>query len=335
MKHMQYTRCPACGHTGTILANEENDMQSCIACGFRINSFSTDMLRIWNDYALPVQMHSGYQRLFRLNKDANLYFHECLTKDKNAWHYLKKRGFTEEDIVRFEFGYTDGNLTSYLLSLGYRIEEIIVAGLADKTGRDFFRYRIMIPIKDNLGNITGFGGRVMHDSKPKYLNVPETPIFHKSSVFYGLHDFDWNCDSIILCEGYMDVISMHKHGFRQTIAGMGTALTQNHCMILKQIGKPVICLYDSDGAGQSAALKNMLLMQKSGISCHCVLLENAKDPDEFLKKYGAEAMKEQLSNTLTRKQLILRNSSVTDIHEFVRAFCDELPLIINSAEDPA
>lgn len=323
MQNMRYNKCPVCGHVSTLFFDMQNQIQNCIACGYRTNTFSANMVSRWNNQ-MPVPEFEQSDILYQINNDAQIYFQECLQNDDNAQRYLKKRGFQEQDIERFGFGFSHGHVIEFLLSRGYQIEDVMIAGLMNKGGKDFFSYRIMIPIRDNLKRIIGFGGRVLYDGKPKYMNTQETPIFHKSGVFYGIHEMDWKSDHVILCEGYMDVISMHKAGYRQALAAMGTALTANHCMILRQIGKPIVCVYDSDNAGQTAAIKNMLLLQKFGVSCTAVVLEGAKDPDEFLKAHGKEKMDEQLKVRKTRSELILSREQVPDLYEFTKCFCSEL-----------
>lgn len=320
MKHLKNTHCPVCNHIETMFLNEKENIYSCIACGFQSNDFSQNIISAWNNRTQTAHISKKNQRIYSINKSAQYYFQSTYKSNIQAMQYVKSRGFTEKDAEQFGFGFTRGGLTTFLLSQGYELEELIEAGLSTQQGKDFFFYRLTIPIKDNLGNIVGFGGRILYDGKPKYLNTSETPVFHKSSIFYGIHDFNWNSEYIILCEGYMDVITMHKYGFYETLAGMGTALTNNHCLLLKQFDKPIICVYDSDAAGQKAAEKNMLLLQKHGIVCHCIILQGAKDPDEYLQKYGAENLRALLQTQLTRSELLLQSEQISDLYRFCEIF---------------
>lgn len=324
MKHLKNTYCPVCNHIETTFLNEKENIYSCIACGFQTNNFSQNIISTWNHDIQTAYLSEKNKRIYNINKSAQYYFQSTYRANMQALQYVRNRGFTEKDADDFGFGFTRGGLTTFLLSQGYELKELIEAGLSTQQGKDFFFYRLTIPIKDNLGNIIGFGGRILYDGKPKYLNTPDTSVFHKSSVFYGIHNFNLDSEYVILCEGYMDVITMHKHGFCETLAGMGTALTNNHCLLLKQFNKPVICIYDSDGAGQKAAEKNMLLLQKHGVICHAVVLQNAKDPDEYLQKYGAESLKALLQTQLTRSELLLQSEQISDLHSFCEIFSSKI-----------
>ena len=245
-------------------------------------------------------------RLLAINKEAAKYFYFQLRAKQGepGLHYLRKRQLTDETIHRFGLGYankTADDLVRYLKGKGYSEELIREAGLCntdEKHGMyDKFWNRVMFPIEDINHRVIGFGGRVMGDGKPKYLNSPETPIFDKSRNLYGLNFArSSRKGNIILCEGYMDVIAMHQAGFNQAVASLGTAFTLGQAGLLKRYAKEVLLSYDSDGAGVKAALRAIGILKEAGLTGRVINLEPYKDPDEFIKNLGAEAFQERIDN---------------------------------------
>ncbi len=234
------------------------------------------------------------ERVLAMNREAARYFHACLY-DKNvgsaALKYLTDRGLSGAVIKHFGLGFAPdgfGALTDHLTKLGYTAEEMSAAflcGISKKTGRpyDYFRNRVIFPIIDVTGNVVAFGGRVMDDSTPKYLNTSDTPAFKKSRNLFALNYAKGKCaDRIILCEGYMDVIALHAHGFENAVATLGTAITPEQARIMAKYTKQVIISYDSDEAGQRAANKAMKLLGEVGLEVKVLRVVGAKDPDEFL-----------------------------------------------------
>lgn len=205
-------------------------------------------------------------------------------------------------MKKFGLGYADGaasDLSSYLHSKGYADDLITEAGLAafdEKRGlHDKFWNRVMFPIQDANHRVIGFGGRVMGDAKPKYLNSPETAIFDKSRNLYGLNFARTaRTGNIILCEGYMDVIAMHQAGFGQAVASLGTAFTAGQAGLLKRYAEEVLLAYDSDGAGEGAALRAIGILKEAGLRARVIDMKPYKDPDEFVKNLGAEAFQERI-----------------------------------------
>lgn len=249
---------------------------------------------------------SKRSRLLAINKEAAKYFYFQLRAKQGepGLHYLRKRQLTDETIHRFGLGYankTADDLVRYLKGKGYSEELIREAGLCntdEKHGMyDKFWNRVMFPIEDINHRVIGFGGRVMGDGKPKYLNSPETPIFDKSRNLYGLNFArSSRKGNIILCEGYMDVIAMHQAGFNQAVASLGTAFTLGQAGLLKRYAKEVLLSYDSDGAGVKAALRAIGILKEAGLTGRVINLEPYKDPDEFVKNLGAEAFQERIDN---------------------------------------
>ena len=245
-------------------------------------------------------------RLLAVNKEAAKYFYFQLRarQGEQGLSYLRERKLTDETIHRFGLGFankTPDDLIRYLKSRGFPEELIREAGLAntdEKHGMyDKFWNRVMFPIEDINHRVIGFGGRVMGDGKPKYLNSPETPIFDKSRNLYGLNFArSSRKGNIILCEGYMDVIAMHQAGFDQAVASLGTAFTPGQAGLLKRYTKEVLLSYDSDGAGVKAALRAIGILKEAGLSGRVIRLDPYKDPDEFIKNRGAEAFQERIDN---------------------------------------
>lgn len=243
--------------------------------------------------------------LLEINKQAAQYFYYQLRTEKGqrGYEYLKGRGLSEETMKKFGLGYSQragGGLYHYLKSKGYTDERLRESGLFNVDERhgmyDKFWNRVIFPIMDVNNRVIGFGGRVMGDGKPKYLNSPETKIFDKSRNLYGLNIARTSRRRyLILCEGYMDVIAMHQAGFTNAVASLGTALTSGHASLLKRYTQEVLLLYDSDEAGIRAALRGIPILREAGVNSRVVSLKPYKDPDEFIKNMGPEAFEERLS----------------------------------------
>ena len=242
--------------------------------------------------------------LLEINKMAAQYFYYQLRREngKAAYTYLTGRGLSEETIKKFGLGYSDkysDDLYKYLKSKNYSDDLLRESGLFNIDERhgmyDKFWNRVIFPIMDVNNRVIGFGGRVMGDGKPKYLNSPETQIFDKSRNLYGLNVARTTRKNyLILCEGYMDVISMHQAGFTNAVASLGTALTSGHASLVKRYTQEVLLLYDSDEAGVKAALRAIPILREAGVNSRVVNLRPHKDPDEFIKAEGAEAFEKRL-----------------------------------------
>ena len=245
------------------------------------------------------------EELLRINKEAAQYYYYQLRTEKGAagYQYLTGRGLSDDTIRKFGLGYSDkygSGLYRYLKAKEYRDERLRDSGLFNVDERhgmyDKFWNRVIFPIMDVNNRVIGFGGRVMGDGKPKYLNSPETRIFDKSRNLYGLNEARRSRKNyIILCEGYMDVIAMHQAGFTNAVASLGTALTSGHASLLKRYTSEVLLLYDSDEAGVRAALRGIPILREAGVNSRVVDLKPYKDPDEFIRNLGPEAFEERLS----------------------------------------
>ena len=242
--------------------------------------------------------------LLEINKAAAQYFYVQLLRPQggHALTYLKDRKLSDDTIKAFGLGYSNkysDDLYKYLKSKGYKDDMISQAGLIsidEKYGvHDKFWNRVMFPIMDVNSRVIGFGGRVMGDAKPKYLNSPETIIFDKSRNLYGLNRARKSRKPyFLLCEGYMDVISLHQAGFINAVASLGTALTPGHAALIKRYVNEVYLTYDSDEAGTKAALRAGPILREVGITAKIIRMEPYKDPDEFIKNLGAEAFEERI-----------------------------------------
>ena len=244
-------------------------------------------------------------QVYEINKEAAIYFYKLLKSErgKTGLSYLTNRGLSPETIKSYGLGYSDkyrDDLYKYIKSKGYTDEVLKQTGLfviKENDIHDWFWNRVMYPIMDARGRVIAFGGRVMGDAEPKYLNSPETVIFEKSKNLYGLNVAKKHKDGdFILCEGYMDVIALHQAGFTNAVATLGTALTESHTWLLKRYTPRVFLSYDSDGAGRKAALRAIPMLKNAGLSVKVINLSPFKDPDELIKNMGAEEYRNRIKN---------------------------------------
>ena len=251
-------------------------------------------------------MRDKRQILFDINKEAAKYYYYQLRGQtgQKGMEYFRNRQLSDETMQHFGLGFanvTSDDLVKHLRKLGYQDSQIIEAGLAshdEKFGtHDKFWNRVMFPIQDASQKVIGFGGRVLGDGKPKYLNSPETPIFDKSRNLFGLnYAKNSRAGYMIICEGYMDVIAMHQAGFTMAVASLGTAFTAQQALVLKRYTDEVILSCDSDEAGTKAALRGIGILKEAGLKGKVLDLRPHKDPDEFIKNEGKEAFEERIRN---------------------------------------
>lgn len=246
-------------------------------------------------------------RFLEMNRAAGKFFHERLMSPEGraGLDYLTNRGLSIHTIRRFGLGYAADDwhaLHMYMRGLGYSDFELAEASLISSNNNKFydkFRNRVMFPIFDTRGNVVAFGGRTLGDDKAKYLNSSDTPVFKKGDMLYALNIAkNSKADYFILCEGYMDVIALHQAGFDSAVASLGTALTPQHAGLLARLGKKEIVLsYDSDAAGQNASAKAINLFARVGLNARILKITGAKDPDEFIKKFGGEKFQIIIGNS--------------------------------------
>lgn len=307
--------------------SRQKQMYYCFGCGAGGNVFTflmeyenltfveaVQMLAERAGVELPVMEYSREAKeradlksiLLEINKVAAQYFYVQLKSEQGrvGYTYLKNRGLSDDTIKAFGLGYSNkysNDLYQYLKSKGYSEEQIRQAGLIssdEKNGvYDKFWNRVMFPIMDVNSRVIGFGGRVMGDAKPKYLNSPETPVFDKSRNLYGLNRARSSKKPyFLLCEGYMDVIALHQAGFTNAVASLGTALTPGHASLIKRYVQEVYLTYDSDEAGTRAALRGIPILKAAGISAKVIRMDPYKDPDEFIQNLGSEEFEKRIAN---------------------------------------
>lgn len=271
-------------------------------------------------------MNKRRLRMLEANREAAKFFHSCLGKKEGVigYQYFKNRGLTDDTIRRFGLGFAPDNfsaLTNYLMSKGYTKDELVFANLARRSQKnpnniyDNFRNRVMFPIIDVKGNVIAFGGRVMDDSKPKYLNTSDTLVYKKSQGVFALNLAKKSGkDSLILCEGYMDVIALHQAGFTNAVAGLGTALTSEQAQLLSRYASEILISYDADEAGQKAATRALGIFKNTTAKIKVLHLSGGKDPDEIIKNYGVEKMKAIINGAANEIEFaLLREQAKFDI----------------------
>ena len=285
-------------------------------------------------------------QLLEINKLAAVYyFHQLRGQNgSTAMNYLKKRELGDETIKRFGLGYSSmysDDLYRYIKSKGYKDDILKESGLftyGDGKVTDKFWNRVMFPIMDMNNRVIGFGGRVMGDGKPKYLNSPETKLFDKSRNLYGLNIARTSRKpNIIICEGYMDVISLHQAGFNQAVASLGTALTSGQASLMKRYTDQVLITYDSDGAGVKAALRAIPILKEAGLTTKVINMKPYKDPDEFIKGLGAEAFQERIDKAqnsfMYEISAMEQNYDLTDPDSKTRFFNEVAGRIVGFEEE--
>lgn len=311
--------------TGSFSVSPNKQMYYCFGCGAGGNVFTflmqyenytfTEAMQVLADRAgieLPKQEMTGAQKreadkrtkLLEINKEAAKYFYKLLRspRGEKAYAYFRKRELSDETMRKFGLGYSDqysDDLYRYLRHMGYDDALLKESGLVSidevRGGHDKFWNRAMFPIMDVHNRVIGFGGRVMGEGEPKYLNSPETKIFDKSRNLYGLNIArTTRKPQLLLCEGYMDVIALHQAGFDNAVASLGTSLTSGHASLLKRYTKEVYLTYDSDGAGVKAALRAIPILKEVGIITKVINMQPYKDPDEFIKALGAEEYQKRI-----------------------------------------
>lgn len=325
----------------------DNQMYYCFGCGAGGNTIT--FLMEYENYSFPEALKILADRvgvelpkkemskeakaaadfrfsLLEINKLAANYFYYQLKhpQGKLGYEYLKSRQLSEETIRRFGLGFANkasDDLYQYLKAKGYKDQILKDSGLVsieERGAHDKFWNRVMFPIMDMNNRVIGFGGRVMGDGKPKYLNSPETKLFDKSRNLYGLNYARTSRETyMLICEGYMDVIAMHQAGFTNAVASLGTAFTMQHASLLGRYTKQVILTYDSDEAGTKAALRAIPILKDAGIAVKVLNMQPYKDPDEFIKNLGADAFKERIDKA--------RNSFLFEIDVLKRSYHLEDP----------
>ena len=327
--------------TPSFNVSEEKQMYYCFGCGaggtviqFVMNEENYDFVEAVKFLAekagLPLpdekseenELYNLKRKIYEMNKLAAKEFYKNLNSEAGdkARLYLKNREIKKETVVKFGIGYAKNEWDSIyrlLLKNGYKKDEILKSSLCKegKNGRiyDFFRDRVMFPVFDIRGNVVAFSGRVLGDEKPKYLNTGETEVFKKKNTLFNMNNAKNSGEEyMLLMEGCMDVIAVHQAGFENAVATLGTALTEEHSRLLKRFKEKVILSYDGDGAGKEATKKAVRILKKDGFNIKIIKIQNAKDPDELIKKYGREAY-----------ELCIKNATSMVIYDIMNIFPDK------------
>ena len=302
--------CPFC--SGKIIVSCDNDYYHCFNCGAggdsvdfiqRINHCDCIQAAEYLDRPIPKDYEATQkvkEKIYEINREAAKFYYKQLANSRKALKYVQSRCLTSSTLQHFGLGYAPDSgfqLVNYLKKQGYTAAEMIQANLANesKTGHLYDRFydRIMFPIVDLNNHVVGFGGRILTDEKPKYLNSSNTPVFNKCRNLYGLHFAKDKADGqLILVEGYMDVIALHQAGIENAIATLGTALTVEQAMIIKQSCSEVVVCYDADEPGQRATNRALQILRTQGITTKVLYIPDGKDPDEFIKVHGADELRQ-------------------------------------------
>lgn len=295
----QIYKCFSCGEAGNVITfvMKQKNMDFVEALKFLAERANIP-LEIGDQES--TELSKRKELLYKVNVETGRFFFANLMKNRISKEYFLNRGIKESTIKRFGLGYANdswNNLLYHLKSKGYKDDLLIDAGLVLKSEKkgtlyDRFRNRVMFPVFDVRGKVIGFGGRVLDDSKPKYLNSPETILFHKGVNLYGLNfavKGKIEDRTIIIVEGYMDCISLHQYGITNAVASLGTALTINQARLLKRYADKVIISYDADFAGQTATIRGLEILRDAGFEVKVLRIPEGKDPDEFLRLNGREA----------------------------------------------
>ena len=338
----QLYHCFGCGAGGNVysfvMAIESLDFPTAIThLAERIN------------YVLPTKgdtpaIVSQKDTLYKINTDAARYFYENLKKSEVAIGYVKSRGLTATTAKKFGLGYSLDSwdaLHNHLLSKGYTSDLIEKTGLCSKSKNgkyyDRFRGRLMFPIFNLRGKIIGFGARALGDEQPKYLNSPETPLYSKSESLYGINFAKKNLESeIIVVEGYMDAIALYQAGFYNVVASLGTSFTSTHGKTLERYAKTVVLIFDGDKAGETAALRAISVLKLTSLNIKILSLTNAKDPDEYIKKFSKEDLALEIKNAKNyidfQIEKLLQTYDITNVAQKIE-FTKQAALTISHIRD--
>jgi DNA primase len=369
-KGNSYSCCCPFHHekTPSFHVSRDKQMYHCFGCGVGGNVFTFVME--YENFTFPEAIKSLAERagvslperdvsreerarenyratLKEVNRAAAAFYHYVLTQTPQGEigrKYLENRGISEETIKKFGLGFSDkrGGLYQYLKGRGFSDQAIRDAGLVDinesRGVYDVFWNRVMVPIADIGGKVIAFGGRVLGDGLPKYVNTKDTPVFNKRQNLFAMNLAKKSRRrGFIICEGYMDVISMHQAGFDNAVASLGTAFTINQAHLIKRYTDDVYLAYDSDSAGVNASLKNIAILRQVGISARVIDMKPHKDPDEFIRALGRDAYEERISNAITGVDFevrILAERYNMSIPEEKSRFATEVAKILAELDDP-
>lgn len=344
----QIYKCFGCGEGGSVITflQKYENMTFPEAIKFLADRAGVTLPEETNSKANRAR-ENRRARLLEVNKEAAKYYYYILRSERGnvGMDYLERRGLTEDTRNQFGLGYASisGNdILAYLKSKGFKDEEIRDSGLAgfseQKGLSSKFWNRVMFPIQDSNHRVIGFGGRVMGEGEPKYLNSPETEIFDKSRNLYGLNFARTSRKkNFILCEGYMDVIALHQAGFNQAVASLGTAFTSGQANLLRRYTTDVLLAYDSDGAGTKAAIRAIQILRETGLYSKVINMKPYKDPDEFIKNLGAQEFQKRIDEAensfLFRVRIAEQNFDMQDADGRTRFYKEVAGMLSEFADE--
>lgn len=353
-KDKQFYHCFGCGASGNVIkfVMEIENMDFLDALEFLAEKAHMDLEQYReqdnNSRNYQPQNRDEKKKYFEIMGHAARFFFVNMKKKDHAKQYFLNRGISEETMKRFGLGYAEDawdGLLKYLARPPYTAEELEKVGLVIKKESsgfyDRFRDRVMFPIIDVQGKVVGFGGRIMGDGQPKYLNSPETPIFNKSNTLYNLNLAKNELNEkkqLIVVEGYMDVIALYQSGIKNVVATLGTALTPLHGRLLKRYADEIIIAYDSDDAGQKATARSVEILEPAGLHVRVLMLTDGLDPDEYIKKYGVDTLMKKINNAMSYvdyKLKLLRGKYNLDFEDGRRRFYDNAKLLIKPMREGA
>lgn len=336
----QIYKCFGCGEGGNVISfimkTKNLDFHEAI-------KFLAEKANIQLESETPrsIKEREINSRLYKINVEAARFFYGKLRKNKQALNYFRGRGILDNTLTKFGLGYSIDSwneLLYYLKSKDYSELDMLNAGLIIKNEKnkiyDRFRNRVMFPVFDIKGKVIGFGGRVLDDSKPKYLNSPETALFKKGTNLYGLNFAikDLKERIVVIVEGYMDCISLHQYGITNAVASLGTALTVNQAKLLKRYADKIIIAYDADLAGQTATLRGLEILRNEGFDIGVLTVPQGKDPDEFIRSNGKEAFVKLMNSALPLVDYRIKKAREgIDFNkpEMLASFAKDAALIVN------
>lgn len=296
------------------------------------------------DGAIDNKRQELKEKVYQINKDAALFYHDTLYKptSKLAQEYIKKRKLDNKTLKNYTIGYAEGNsnLYRFLKDKGYTDEEILASDLVNKMGNSFvdrFKNRLIFPIQDVRNRYIAFGGRVLDNSLPKYINSPENLVYSKARNLYGLNIAkNSKSENLIIVEGYMDVVSLHQRGIENVVASCGTALTEAQGRLLRKYSQKVIISYDSDGAGQAATLRGLEILSNLGCDIRILQMEGAKDPDEYVIKYGNGRFNNLVDNAISliefKVKVLKKDLNLENVNDKIK-FLNEIAKLVSTVDN--
>lgn len=284
------------------------------------------------------------EKVYEINKEAALYYHETLYKDisKPAQEYVKKRKLDNKTLKNYTIGYApaNSNLYKFLKEKGFTDEEILSSDLVNKLGNTFvdrFKNRLIFPIQDVRNRYIAFGGRVLDNSLPKYINSPENIVYSKARNLYGLNVAkNSKLEKLIIVEGYMDVVSLHQRGIENVVASCGTALTEAQGRLLRKYAEKIIISYDSDAAGQAATLRGLEILTNLGCDIRILQMEGAKDPDEYVIKYGNGRFNNLVDKAISliefKTKVLKKDLDLNNVNDKIK-FLNEIAKLVSTIDN--